>query len=285
MPKAHADARRIRLITGSWLGDFRDLVVSARESLLLAAPFVTHWPLEVVEESLDGRRLNDVSILTNFSVNSLADRSVDPGALARFCERRGETRVFHLPGLHAKAYIADRTRAIVTSANLTMSAIRDNIEAGVTFTGMDAGRLAGWLDAHAAVGVRVVPGQLMDLERVARTFEATRRRTDPGARAAVAEALNATVDHLRQLRAQSGRSTNSVFSATVRLALTSGPKTTPELHAIVQAIHPDLCDDSIDRVINGVHFGRRWKHMVRNAQQHLKGQGIIDLSRGQWQLA
>jgi len=278
----HADARPFRLVTGPWLEDFRSLVGSARESLLLAAPFVTRWPLEVVEESLSGRRLNDLSILTNFSANSLADRSVDPSALARFCERRGETSIFHLPGLHAKAYIADRTRAIVTSANLTARAVRDNVEAGVTFTGADAGRLAAWLDAHAALGVRVLPGQLRDLQRAAETFEASHRRTDPGAQTAVAEALNATVEHLRRLRAHPGRSTNSIFSATVRLALASGPKTTPELHAIVQAIHPDLCDDSIDRVINGVRFGRRWKHMVRNAQQHLKQRGIIGLSEGQW---
>ena len=219
MATGHADVRPFRLITGPWLGDFRNLVGSARESLLLAAPFVTRWPLEVVEESLGGRRLNDLSILTNFSVNSLADRSVDPSALARFCERRGEASVFHLPGLHAKAYIADRTRAIVTSANLTASAVRDNVEAGVTFTGTDAGRLAAWLDAHAALGVRVLPGQLMDLQRVAQTLEASHRRTDPGAQTAVAETLNATVEHLRQLRAHSGRSTNSVFSATLRLAV------------------------------------------------------------------
>jgi len=279
-----AAVKSFRLITGAWVGDLRELVASARERLLLAAPFITHWPLEVVEEALDGRRLDDLSILTNFSVNSLADRLVDPGALLRFCQRRGEACVFHLPGLHAKAYIADRTRAIVTSANLTTSAIRDNVEAGVTFAGIHAARLAAWLDAHAAIGVRVVPTQLIDLDRVAQTLEASRQRADPGARAAVAEALTATADHLRQLRAQSGRSTNSVFSATVRLALSSGPKTTPELHAIVQAIHPDLCDDSIDRVINGVRFGRRWKHMVRSAQQYLKRQGIIDLSRGRWHL-
>lgn len=60
---------------------------------------------------------------------------------------------------------------------------------------------------------------------------------------------------------------------------------TAELHPLVQALHPDLCDDGVDRVIDGVHFGKRWKHMVRNAQQHLKSQGRIRLEDGRWFLS
>ena len=45
----------------------------------------------------------------------------------------------------------------------------------------------------------------------------------------------------------------------------------------VAAIHPDLCDDSVDRVINGIHFGKKWKHAVRTAQQSLKNKGTIVL--------
>jgi hypothetical protein len=53
---------------------------------------------------------------------------------------------------------------------------------------------------------------------------------------------------------------------------------------MVQALHPDLCDDLVDRVIDGQHFGKKWKHAVRTAQQHLKRQGQIELHEGRWQI-
>jgi hypothetical protein len=45
-----------------------------------------------------------------------------------------------------------------------------------------------------------------------------------------------------------------------------------------------MCDDSIDRVIDGVHFGKKWKHMVRNTQQFLKSRREIELREGLWRL-
>jgi hypothetical protein len=52
----------------------------------------------------------------------------------------------------------------------------------------------------------------------------------------------------------------------------------------VEGTHPDLCDNSIDRVINGVHFGRKWKHMLRNAQVFLRRKGLIELYDKKWRL-
>jgi len=41
----------------------------------------------------------------------------------------------------------------------------------------------------------------------------------------------------------------------------------------------------VDRVIEGRHFGKRWKHQVRSAQQHLKAAGLVELVEGRWCLA
>jgi len=59
---------------------------------------------------------------------------------------------------------------------------------------------------------------------------------------------------------------------------------TEELHPLIQEAFPDLCDDDIDRIIDGRHFGKKWKHAVRTAQQHLKKKGLIKLKGGEWQL-
>ena len=80
-----------------------------------------------------------------------------------------------------------------------------------------------------------------------------------------------------------GKTTHGIFCDTVVYLLENrGPLTTAELHPLIQQIHPDLCDDSIDRVIDGVHFGKKWKHYVRNSQQALKRQGLIKFDGIKW---
>jgi hypothetical protein len=59
---------------------------------------------------------------------------------------------------------------------------------------------------------------------------------------------------------------------------------TRDIHREVQRIHPDLCDDTVDRVINGQRFGKKWKHAVRRAQYHLKQKGEIVLHDSKWSL-
>lgn len=82
-----------------------------------------------------------------------------------------------------------------------------------------------------------------------------------------------------------GRTINAIFAETINYLLESrGPLSTPELHRFIQDIHPDICDDSIDRIIDGQHFGKKWKHLVRSAQQYLKRNNIIYLEADKWYL-
>ncbi len=70
----------------------------------------------------------------------------------------------------------------------------------------------------------------------------------------------------------------------IYLLKTHGALPTKEIHPLVQAIHPDLCDDDVDRVIAGKHFGKKWKHAVRTAQGNLQKKKIIKLESGKWML-
>ena len=88
------------------------------------------------------------------------------------------------------------------------------------------------------------------------------------------------------LRAQVGtRSAHSLFSEAILYALAASPLSTVELHPKVQKLLPDLCDDSVELVINGHQFGKHWKHAVRNAQQSLKRSGQIVFGGKRWSLA
>jgi hypothetical protein len=86
-------------------------------------------------------------------------------------------------------------------------------------------------------------------------------------------------------RAQVGtRSAHSLFSEAILYALAASPMSTVELHPKVQKLLPDLCDDSVELVIDGQYFGKRWKHAVRNAQQYLKRNGQIAFDGKRWSL-
>ena len=91
-------------------------------------------------------------------------------------------------------------------------------------------------------------------------------------------------DQLVKLRLREGPM-HAVFAATIEFLIRQhGPLATKELHERTAAIHPDLCNDDIDRIIDGRSFGKKWKHALRSAQQHLKKQGRIQLSDGRWEL-
>jgi len=94
----------------------------------------------------------------------------------------------------------------------------------------------------------------------------------------------AKADHeILRVRA-AGRAPHSIFADAIQHFLRRRPASTEELHQWVQAVHPDLCDDTVDRVIDGKHFGKKWKHAVRTAQQYLKRQGLVALRGRQWHL-
>ena len=81
-----------------------------------------------------------------------------------------------------------------------------------------------------------------------------------------------------------GTTTHAILSDTILFILAKGPLRTTELHPMIQQLQPDICDDSIDRVIDGVHFGKRWKHYVRTAQQFLKRTERVYFDGDRWHL-
>ena len=82
-----------------------------------------------------------------------------------------------------------------------------------------------------------------------------------------------------------GDALHTTFEKTIFYILSKyGALETQQLHNHIKEIHPDLCDDNIDRVIDGVRFGKKWKHAVRSSQQHLKKKGLIELIDAKWKL-
>lgn len=198
--------------------------------------------------------------------------------------------MYHLPRLHAKVYVADTQAAIVTSGNLTSGGLLQNYEYGLRVSEPSVVRsIRNDVTAYAALGAVITDNQLADYCDIAREVRDSFRQSQATISRSIRRRFTAVVrraeDELVRLRLAGG-AMHTVFARTILYLLRAfGPLTTVDLHSRIEGIHPDLCDNTIDRVIDGKRFGKKWKHAVRTAQQQLKKQGLVELADGRWRAA
>ena len=273
-----------------WAEAFEDFGHSIRRHALLVAPFITREPLEQLSSLLATTNPPEVNILTNLAVDSMLQGSIDVKAIASFCNLHTSVTVRNLPGLHAKVYVADDSLAIVTSGNLTSSSLNRNYEYGVQITDQSiVKQISHDLYEYGRLGSEVSAIELERVAEISQTLKTSYEETINTSRVEVRKEFERRLDvareSLRNIRARPGESTHAIFARTILYLLRNNALTTRQINSLIEGIHPDLCDDTIDRVINGVHFGRKWKHMVRNAQVFLRRKGLIKLDDGKWSLA
>ena len=285
-------------IKSPWTSTFDQFAGSIRESAIIAAPFIRRRPLERLARGLRSRQSVKIDLLTSLASGSLAEGLVDCGALLGFCEQVQGTSIRHLLHLHAKAYVADDHTAIVTSANLTEGGLTRNFELGVKITSTQAvTEIASDLADYGVMGVPVSHDRLAELDGLAQTAQGINARITEADRSGAAHGYDDVLKEIREkligLRVDAPEfaldpkaSITGQFAEAVQYVLRKhGPMPTAELNVLVRNLKPELCDDEVDRVINGQSFGKRWKHDIRNAQQQLKRQGQIVLENRKWRLA
>ncbi len=273
-----------------WKNDLRSLLIEARKTLLISSPYVTIRGADFVLSHLPEKIKPTlrVLLLTDLSPLNVAQAATDPSAVRALAAALPQTRVFHLPRIHAKVYVRDAERAIVTSGNLTAGGLDINYEYGLqVLDSPTAAAIDRDIADYAGLGVRiplevleVYTEKAAELRELYESQERSVRRADTRLR----RALIAAADELTRLRLAGGPM-HTVFAATILYLLAKyGPMPTTELHPRVEAMHPDLCDNSVDRVIDGKRFGKKWKHAVRTAQQQLRKRGQIELVGDSWRL-
>jgi hypothetical protein len=231
-----------------------------------------------------------VTVVTDISASNLVQGSTDVAALIYLCEHLPKTRLIYLPRIHAKVFTSGDSLALIGSANFTEGGFRGNLEYGVRVTEESVvKRVNHDIRRYARLGGLVSPDRLLSLQsqvteiRVAVSEE--QRSIRAKLRAASSELRQNAQDDLVRIRLK-GRSLQSIFADTVLYLLSDRRLSTQDLYEMVPAIHPDLCDDSVSRIISG---DRRviWQHRLRHAQQALKKKGLIenDPASGEWLLS
>lgn len=279
------------LLRRRWKDQLATLLDRAKGSILMSSPFVTHEGVNFVSKHVSEsiRAEGEVSLLTNLSPSNVVQGATSPEALQSLGAEVGTAKFYHLPQLHAKVYVGDTDSAIVTSGNLTAGGLHRNYEYGLCISDQPAvERVRRDIDQYAGLGASIDADQLsaycQAAEEAQSAFQKQQRTASRSAQRHFKETLQKANDELIRLRLAEGPITR-VFEKTVLYLLRrEGPLSTREIHPQIQQIHPDLCNDGVDRVINGERFGRKWKHSVRTAQQHLKKRGRIELVDGSWRL-
>ena len=280
----------IEFVLPRWDVVFKELLSTVNQHALLVSPYISVAPIEQIIKILRQRGVDksvSIRVVTDLAPDNVLRGSTEPAALVMLVKEIPRTVVTYLPGLHAKVYISDEAMGIVTSANLTEGGLYRNYEYGIRLNDPKLVRLLHRdLTAYANLGSTVTLTQLDTLSQAAKELKELHKRKERQASKEIRQEFARRVAdievELMKIRA-TGQSENSIFSATILYLLRKyGPLSTAQLHPFIQRMHPDLCNDHIDRVINGVHFGKRWKHMVRNAQQSLKKQGQIAYDGQRW---
>jgi hypothetical protein len=111
----------------TWL---KEAVVDCTKSFSVSSPYIGFY-LATLAKRLE--RGVELTVLTRTVLAEFAGRSSDLNAVIELAERAGG--VLSLSSLHAKTYLIDNRRALITSANATHSGMHRNWECGYELTG------------------------------------------------------------------------------------------------------------------------------------------------------
>jgi hypothetical protein len=93
----------------------------------LASPFIKE---SITKQIIQNRPKNaKISLMTSYKLSYFHRNSSDISALKSFIDDKAQVKNY--PKLHAKLYIFDSSKAIVTSGNLTLGGLQNNYECGI----------------------------------------------------------------------------------------------------------------------------------------------------------
>jgi len=117
----------MQILSPPLLSSVRNLCNSAKQELTIVSPWIKENALSKADLNSSSRR--KLRVLTRGELQDFATGTSDLSAIQNLLAVEADIRLIN--NLHAKVYIADRTSAIITSANLTNWGMEANVELGV----------------------------------------------------------------------------------------------------------------------------------------------------------
>lgn len=275
------------LVSSPFSPTFDEFISAIRASCLICSPYITLEPVTRLVQSVRERGLEDavkVHVVTDLTSSNMVRGASDIKALIHLTKSLPNVRIAYTPRVHAKVYLANEDYALIGSANFTTGGAWRNLEYGVCLRDKSAiQQIRADILAYANLGGEVSLAHLLELQpRIAEIKEAIQeeqKTLNQKLRRLSVELEQQTQEQLIRIRVE-GRTFHAILCDTILYLLRQRPMTTQEIHAAVQEMHPDLCDDAVDRVIDGKRFGKLWKHSVRTSQVTLTRKNLIHQKEG-----
>lgn len=279
-----------QLLQEDWAAHLRTLAKGVSEDLVVCTPSIDREGARLLIDNVESDRRTEMSlrILTDLSPVRIYGAKTEPRALLDLADVFQHTEVRHLPSVHANAYVSDMDAAIVGSGTLTRRGLYVNYEYAIQVLDVESiVDIRNDLLSYASLGsliTRHVLADLVSLTKRLHEHAGSTRGLSAAARSQLESLLSQAEDTLILPRIQRG-TPHATFAETLGyILLKHGAMKTTDIHVLIQGIHPDLCNDSIERVIAGHVYGKKWKHQVRSAQAHLKRAALADHNAGVWRL-
>lgn len=274
-----------------WNKNLINIFQTVQTELTISSPYISSVGAEFLLTNVSNNfKENGVlKFLTDLSPKNIYQGSTDPKSFKLLTNSIKSIKIIHLPRLHAKVYISDAREAIITSGNLTAGGIYNNFEYGIFSNHLEKiaiikNDLLDYANLGATINSNDIDNYCKISEEIKKIYKEKEKSTNIILEKQFKNALAKANDKLIEATL-SGGALHSVFERTITYLLKkNGPLSTAVLHNLIEEIHPDLCDNNIDRIINGIHFGKKWKHAVRTAQQQLKRKNLIILENGLWRV-
>lgn len=125
-----------QIITNNMSEIFFEYVQTAKENLILCAPFVKS---SIITKILNQKNpQSNFHLITNFTYNYFYRKASDLQAMQKILE--ANFTITNCQTLHAKIYSFDYQNSIITSANLTHSGFYKNTELGILTNNVDTNK-------------------------------------------------------------------------------------------------------------------------------------------------
>ena len=267
----------VQLLNRPWRTALESIALAAEWSVLVVAPFIKYgeaaWFCDLLRPGIE------VITLANINADAISSLALDLAALQCLAEVSPSARLIALSSLHAKVFVADEKAAIVTSGNLTRSALDSNLEYGVLFEEPNlVHAIRKDVLSFARLGSQVDVDTIKELGSLEFELREARSRVTASSTPAARHRFDEVMRQARSAVASTqvgNRSAHSVFGKAIQFVLERGPQTTKAIQQEVSQLLPTLCDDSEVLFIKGERYGTAWKRRFRHAQLHLKRRGVV----------
>lgn len=116
----------IEIITKPWGDIFRNLIIKSKSNIFISSPFIKNSAVNILLKHKKSQV--ELEIMTSFKFAYFRNKASDIESIERLV-KVGEIKA--VGNLHSKAYIFDKEKAIITSANLTYGGLYRNYEHGL----------------------------------------------------------------------------------------------------------------------------------------------------------